>query len=249
MIRSFYAVIEGVDGSGKTTQAKRLEAQILQRCIEQPVLLTEPQKTLGTIGYEIRRRLAEGPALEPWEAIGLFVGDRIQQAKDEVEPNLRNGRIVIQDRNWLSTCVYQGRWDMDLFSVTPKTGQIAYVEPLYPHGQWLADYHARIMPRVNLMILLDVTPELAKNRLELRAKQTGRKLDQFDSGDQFEERRGRYRQLAKPHRSDGWWDACLVVDAGLSEDAVAEQIWNRVSVELLNRGRKIRQREGDRVAT
>jgi len=225
MSASIYIVIEGIDGSGKTVQSKAIAQKIREATRELVYEITEPQKLKGTIGDEIRHRLANGPLLEPWEAVGLFVADRLQLLRTDVEPALKDGRIVIQDRNWLSTCVYNGEW-----------GEIRDfpTQPSAPGAVWLAKHHMKIMPRPDLLVLIDVDKTFAENRLLLRAKETGRKLDQFDKDDKHDERRSRYKQLVA---LDGIASKKVTVDGSKSVDEVTTTIWRYVSPLLKEKGR------------
>ncbi len=221
MSQSVYIVLEGIDGCGKTTQAKAIAQKVRDTTRELTYEITEPQKLKGTIGDEIRRRLADGPEIQPWEAVGLFVADRLQLLRTDVEPALRDGRIVIQDRNWLSTCVYNGDWG---FREEPGT----------PDALWLAGHHMKIIPRPDLLVLLDVNKKTAEERIRKRAKETGRKLDQFDDDDQHDERRERYKELVG---LDGVAAKKVTVDGSRPVDDVTTTIWRYVSPLLAEKGR------------
>ena len=234
MSESVYVVIEGIDGAGKTLSSKTLYKTICEATGESPVELTEPQKLHGTVGAEIRTRLTEGPELAAWEAVGLFTADRIQLARTILTPTLKSGRIVIQDRNWLSTCVFNGCW-----------GNPDYDQPARPFGQWLAGFYARTMPLPDLVILLDLDRKTAETRLAARAKETGRKLDQFDRDGKHEERRKRYLDLVKAGHGK-WWIKDVTIDASKSEKTVAAAVWKAVKPVLKAKGRKVKMRESSR---
>jgi dTMP kinase len=227
MRESVYIVIEGIDGAGKTTQAKAISEKIREVTRELTVELTEPQKLIGTVGDEIRHRLANGPEIQPWEAVGLFVADRLQLLRKDIEPALRQGQIVIQDRNWLSTCVYNGDWDDPPISAGADP-------PHAPSALWLALHHVKIMPKPDLVVLLDVDKKTAKERLLKRAEKTGKKLDQFDKDDKHDERRERYQRLV---RLDGIATNKVTIDASRAGGDVTNVIWRYVSPLLKEKGR------------
>jgi len=219
---SIYIVLEGIDGAGKTSQAKILAGRIREVTRELTVELTEPQKLRGTVGDEIRHRLVNGPELQPWEAVGMFTADRIQLLRTDIEPALRQGQIVIQDRCWLSTCVYNAFW-----------GETESHPPT-PRAVWLAQHHMKIMPRPDLLILLDVDKKTAERRLLDRAKKTGKKLDQFDKDDKHDERRERYQRLME---LDGIASKKVAIDAERNEEDVMKVVWRHVSPVLKEKGR------------
>jgi dTMP kinase len=100
-----FIVIEGLDGSGKTTQAKLLAANLRKKCIA--AYTAEPSQ--GKIGKFIRSKILYGKTRSPisLEAL-MFAADRIDHIKNEVLPQLKEGSIVICDRYIYSSLAYQG---------------------------------------------------------------------------------------------------------------------------------------------
>ncbi len=107
MSRGFFLTFEGADGSGKSTQARRL-AEALTADGHDVVLTREPGGSKGA--EEIRRLLVEGDPGR-WSAkteILLFFAARRDHLERTIEPALARGAIVISDRFSDSTRVYQG---------------------------------------------------------------------------------------------------------------------------------------------
>ncbi|NWF70486.1 MAG: dTMP kinase [Chloroflexi bacterium] len=103
-----FITFEGIDGSGKTTQAQRLAAHL--RAQGHDVLLTrEPGGTF--IGDQIREVLlkkSSEDAMHPRTELLLFCASRAQLVEEVLRPHLRRGGIVICDRYTDSTLAYQG---------------------------------------------------------------------------------------------------------------------------------------------
>lgn len=107
-------VIEGVDGSGKSTQAARL-VERLRAGGEDPLALREPGAT--PLGERVRELLlARGAARDGWnpraEAL-LFFAARVELLARAIEPALAAGRTVICERFTPSTLAYQGQSEED----------------------------------------------------------------------------------------------------------------------------------------
>lgn len=98
-------VIEGIDGSGSTTQSKML-LKWLARVGIPAVSTCEPSK--GPIGEALRRHLARQAELGGPEAEALaFASDRMDHLASEVVPALSAGTTVVTDRYYLSSLAYQ----------------------------------------------------------------------------------------------------------------------------------------------
>ena len=100
----FLIALEGIDGAGKSTQARRLAQALRER--GWGVLLTR-EPTDGPAGKRIREA-AQGERLSAEEELALFVEDRREHVKEEIAPALARGDVVILDRYYLSTAAYQG---------------------------------------------------------------------------------------------------------------------------------------------
>ena len=137
-------VLEGLDGAGTTTQARRLVDHI--RAGGRKAHATrEPSD--GPIGKLIREMLTGGHLI-PGQAIAqstfglLFAADRLDHLQREVAPQLAAGAIVVSDRWYHSSLAYQG------------TGA---------DRDWIATINARAR-RPDLTIFLEVRPEVAAQR-------------------------------------------------------------------------------------
>ena len=90
---------EGIDGSGKSTQARRV-AEALRAEGREVTLLREPGDS--EFGRELRRIFVEGRDVTPEEEMRLFLEDRRIDVRDNIAPALARGAIVIMDRYYLS---------------------------------------------------------------------------------------------------------------------------------------------------
>jgi len=99
-----FIVIEGIDGTGKSTQAKRLAKHFITKG-RQVTLSREP--TDGPWGTLLRNS-AETGRLSPGEELETFLKDRKQHVEELIAPAIADGQVVILDRYYFSTMAYQG---------------------------------------------------------------------------------------------------------------------------------------------
>ena len=108
--RGHLIVIEGIDGSGKSTQAKLLVRRLAARGLR-PVLFREP--TRGKWGRLIREKARRAGSLTPEEELDLFIRDRRENVTRNLEPALAAGKTAVLDRYYFSTVAYQGAKGID----------------------------------------------------------------------------------------------------------------------------------------
>lgn len=122
---SKFIVVEGLDGTGKTTQIKILADYIKQKGKEVEIT-AEP--TAHPTGKLIRRILSGEVKSTPWALASLFLSDRIihnTDPEDGIEKMLADGKTVISDRYYYSTFSYQGHetdldWAMNMHFSCPQ---------------------------------------------------------------------------------------------------------------------------------
>ncbi len=193
-----FITFEGIDGSGKSTQARRL-SDLLARQGEAVVLTREPGGSPGA--EEIRRLLVEGDTSR-WSAdteILLFTAARRDHLERTILPALEDGKTVISDRFADSTRVYQG-------AVRSSARQT--VDTLHD---------LMIGKEPDLTFVIDMDPAAALSRG--LARNSGE--DRFeDFGAEFQARlRQGYLDLAAAHP-----ERCVVIDGNRDETAVAEDV-------------------------
>jgi dTMP kinase len=106
MPRGVFITFEGLDGSGKTTQLKRLAAWMRKRG-QEPFVTRQPGGTVT--GDRIRELLLDSrSAVAPMAEMALMFADRAQAIAEVVEPALQSGSVVLCDRWTDSTEAYQG---------------------------------------------------------------------------------------------------------------------------------------------
>jgi dTMP kinase len=99
-----FIVIEGIDGTGKSTQVKRLGGWFAARGRE-VVLSREP--TDFPWGKKLRASASTG-RLSPEDELQYFLNDRRQHVDELISPALAAGKVVILDRYYFSSMAYQG---------------------------------------------------------------------------------------------------------------------------------------------
>ena len=154
-----FIVLEGPDGSGKSTQARLLVEALRGRglAVEH---LRDPGGTAA--GDAIRSVLLGGIPLHPTTETFLFLASRAQLVAEKIRPALAAGRVVVCERYFYSTLVYQG--------LAADLGADA-VERLRAVVEASAD---GVMP--DALLVLDVDPEAGLGRIGAE----GRALDRIE---------------------------------------------------------------------
>ncbi len=100
-----FVTFEGLDGSGKSTQAELLRARLEEEG-EDVVLTREPGGT--ELGERIRDLLLHGGHVAPWAEALLYAASRAQHVDEVIRPALERGASVVCDRYVDSSAAYQG---------------------------------------------------------------------------------------------------------------------------------------------
>jgi len=189
---------EGIDGSGKSTQARRLN-QHLQRQGTDPLMVREPG---GTQLSERVRSILLAPDfnVQPMAELLLFSAARAQLVAERIRPALSDGRIVICDRFYDSTTAYQGAG-----RGVADTG-------------WLQSFHRRVTNglRPDRTYLVEVDPETARARREADASDDRMETAGVDFYERVVEA---YEALASEHS-----DRFVRLDGRRSIEALQEEI-------------------------
>jgi dTMP kinase len=155
--RGRFVVLEGIDGSGTTTQVARLGERLRKSRL---AVRTTREPSDGPIGTMVRQVLT-GRIVNPggrapgWATMALlFAADRMDHVEAEIEPFVAGGGIMISDRYDASSLAYQ--------SVMSGTGGEVAVE-------WIRTLNQHVA-RPDLTLVLDLAPDVAAARREERGE-------------------------------------------------------------------------------
>lgn len=125
--KSYLIVLEGIDGSGKTTIAKRLKEYLIDSEYN-ALLFREPSDS--EYGKKIRE-IAENKSKIPIEEeLNYFIMDRKWNVENNILPNLAQNRVIILDRYFFSTACYQGARGLNMEDILKINREFA-PEPDY----------------------------------------------------------------------------------------------------------------------
>ena len=156
MSQGLFIVIEGIDGTGKSTQSKRLAEWFRSRGRE-VVLSREP--TDGPWGKKLRESATTG-RLSAEDELECFLNDRREHVEMSIKPALAEGKVVILDRYYFSTMAYQGARGFDPAEIRRRNEAFA--------------------PQPDLLLILDLSVESAHGRIGARGD-TANEFEQRDT--------------------------------------------------------------------
>lgn len=169
MAVGFLLCIEGLDGCGKSTHV-RLLARWLRSRGRKVVITDEP--TDGVIGKIIKRMLRGELKLPIAAEALLFTADRVQHISDVIEPALKAGKVVLNERYVCSSLAYQSARGVSV--------------------SWIASINKHAI-KPDLTILIDIPAKAALARIK-----PSRRLDEFERNLRLQQRvRRNYLRIAK----------------------------------------------------
>ena len=200
----FFIAIEGGDGSGKSTQIKRIAAALA----DDGYHVESTREPGGTeLGTKIRSVLFDSDPPSPRTEALLFAADRAHHVASLVDPSLDAGNIVITDRYIDSTIAYQ------------SAGRSFDEKTILALSRWATQ---GLVP--NLTIVLDIEPEVAAERMGKRGDS-----NYLDQENQQFHQRVRQTYLSRAHKE---LDRYVVLDASVDADELTEQILAAIRARL-----------------
>jgi dTMP kinase len=164
-------VLEGIDGTGKSTLARSL-AQQLTLLGHDVVLSREP--TDGPHGRRLRQSATLG-RLSANEELETFIADRREHVSSLILPSLAAGRIVVLDRYYFSTAAYQGSRGLDWRAILDRNEAFA--------------------PEPDLLLILEIDPTQSLGRIQGR----GDAANEFERLENLQKVDAVFRTLDRPY--------------------------------------------------
>lgn len=169
-----FVVVEGIDGTGKTT----LVAELRRRLDEAGIpCLASREPTDSPAGRRIREIAREGrDRTSPEAELELFLEDRRAHVADTILPALAAGRVVLLDRYYYSTMAYQGARGLDPAAIEAR--------------------HRGFAPEPDLLVLLELDPRTALDRV---TRSRGDVPDAFERLEDLERTAAIFASIRRPN--------------------------------------------------
>jgi len=165
-------VLDGIDGSGKSTQARLLK-EFFEECGEKSASVHEPG-TDTEIGREIKRlvKSEEARKMNKEDWVGMFTKERKETLLKTIIPALKKGKIVIADRYYYSTLAYQ-----------------------LDEDEWKS--YAGLFKKPDLAIILDIPIPEAMKRIARKNREQGIRRAIFEESKRLEKTRAKFLKMKK----------------------------------------------------
>jgi dTMP kinase len=199
MKKNLFIALEGIDGSGKSTQSQLL-AERLVAAGHQVHLTCEP--TRNRIGSIIRDMFTGKMEADHRTIAGLFVADRLHHilnSEDGILKKLREGYTVITDRYYFSSYAYQG-------AHLPMEWVIA------------ANSFSAELLRPDMNVYIDISPEASMARINQGREQ----VELYETSENLRLVRERYFEAFELLRDE---ERVAIVDGAQQPEAVASDVW------------------------
>jgi dTMP kinase len=199
-----FVVLEGIDGSGTTTQVARLAERLRSARVSVRATHEPSDGPVGTVVRQVLtgRVVVPGGRAPGWATMALlFAADRMDHVESEIEPFVTGGGVVVSDRYDASSLAYQ--------SVSSGAEARDAVE-------WIRSLN-RYVRRPDLTIVLDLQPEVAADRRLRR----GEAAQLYEQNEVQRALSAFYRDLARHMPSD----RIVVIDGSGSIDEVHARVW------------------------
>ena len=207
-----FITLEGIDGSGKTTQL-RLLAQYLRSQGCELLLTREPGGT--PVGLRLRAALLDVQGeVDPLTELLVFAADRAQHVRQVIRPAIEKGAVLISDRYADATRAYQGAGRGFSAELISEIIQLA-TEGLVP----------------DLTILFDVTIEESTSRTARRSSKNQRDRLDIEKADFHSRVREEYLRIARAEP-----DRVKVIDTTGTIDETQQKLRDIIVPFLLERG-------------
>jgi dTMP kinase len=207
-LKGRFIVIEGPDGAGKSTQVRRLKDRLGERAPQVELCVTS-EPWMSYWGKEIREKAARGERMNPEAEMYTFLADRQEHLNQLILPSLEAGDLVLTDRYYLSSVVYQGVKGFDPVRVRRL--------------------NERFVPRPDLTLLLCLQPEEAWARVQRR----GGLQDAFHKKETVEDVARAYLELECPSISRVMVDDMSVEE--VTDELWARMVWRWSDLDPLDK--------------
>jgi dTMP kinase len=167
----FLIAIEGIDGSGKTTQAHMVQDKLQARKL---TVIRTKEPTTGYWGQILRDSAVTG-RLSLQEEVEGFIKDRQEHVAQVLNPELQAGHVVIVDRYYFSSMAYQGARGMD--------------------PDEIRRLNEAFSPEPDMLVVLDIAPEIALERIRTRDD----RANHFENTGTLTTAREIFRNIKKPY--------------------------------------------------
>jgi dTMP kinase len=204
--KNLFIALEGIDGSGKSTQTKLLTEQLSNRGYK---VYSTFEPTNNQIGKLIRDILKGNAKADHRIIAGLFVADRLDHLLNEdygIVKKLEDGYTVITDRYLFSSYAYQGA-HMNIDWVIQANAMAAEI----------------LRPDINIFI--DVAPEVSMHRVHTNREH----VELFETLDSLKLVRSKYMEAFEKLKAV---ENIFSVDGNRTPNLIAQDIWQKVEVML-----------------